>query len=192
MKIIFKKIVTYILRIESRLVLWKYKPKVIAITGSVGKTSTKDAVYAVISNVSYVRKSDKSYNSEIGLPLTVLGLPNGWNNPLGWLKKVLKGLGLFLSPWQSTRYPKWLVLETGVGKPNDMRRTASWLKTDAVIITAIGKTPAHIEFFNSRKNLIEEKSNLIKTLKKSGLLILNVDDEDVLQMKTESRHRVKT
>ena len=185
MKIIFKKIIAHILRLESQLILWKYKPKVIVITGSVGKTSTKDAVYAVISDFAYVRKSDKSYNSEIGLPLTVLGLPNGWNNPLVWLKNVLKGLWLFLSPWQSTRYPKWLVLEVGVGKPNDMRWTASWLKTDAVIITAIGETPAHIEFFNSRKNLIEEKSNLIKTLKKSGLLVLNADDEDVLQMKNQ-------
>ena len=48
MKTTFKKIITYILKTESRLVLWKYKPKVVAITGSVGKTSTKDAVYAVL------------------------------------------------------------------------------------------------------------------------------------------------
>jgi len=73
---IFKKIVTYVLQTESRLVLWKYEPKVITITGSVGKTSTKDAIYAVISGISYVRKSEKSYNSEIGLPLTVLGCAN--------------------------------------------------------------------------------------------------------------------
>ena len=75
MKTIFKKIIAYILRIESRLVILRYKPKIVAITGSVGKTSTKDAVYAVISGVSYVRKSEKSYNSEIGLPLTILGIP---------------------------------------------------------------------------------------------------------------------
>src|SRR3990172_7221889 len=118
MKIIFKKIITYILRIESRLVLWKYKPKIIVITGSVGKTSTKDAVYAVISKISYVRKSEKSFNSEIGLPLTILGCPNGWNNPAIWLKDIVWGLWLFLSPH---KYPKWLVLEVGVGKPGDMR-----------------------------------------------------------------------
>ena len=122
MKTAFKKIVIYILQIESQLVLWKYKPKVVVITGSVGKTSTKDAVYAVISKVSYVRKSAKSYNSEIGLPLTILGCPNGWNNPIIWLKNILKGLWLFLAPH---KYPKWLVLEVGVGKPGDMRHTAS-------------------------------------------------------------------
>ena len=153
-KSILKKIIAYILKLESRLVLWKYKPKVIAITGSVGKTSTKDAVYAVISKFSYVRKSEKSYNSEIGLPLTILGCPNGWSNPYTWTKNILVGLWLIIWP---NKYPEWLVLEVGVGKPGDMKRTASWLKTDAVIMTAIGETPVHIEFFDSRKHLIEEK-----------------------------------
>src|SRR3989339_898057 len=158
MRTIFRKTLIHILRIESRLVISKYKPKIIAITGSVGKTSTKDAVYAVLSGITYVRKSEKSYNSEIGLPLTILGVPNGWNNPLIWLKNILKGLWLLL---MYHKYPKWLVLEVGVSHPDDMHCTASWLKTDVVIITAIGETPAHIEFFNSRKHLIEEKSKLI-------------------------------
>lgn len=192
MKTTLKKIIAYILQIESRLILLKYKPKIVAITGSVGKTSTKDAVYAVLSLISHVRKSEKSYNNEIGLPLTVLGIPNGWNNPLVWLKNIFKGLWLFLNPFGFPKYPQWLVLEVGIGKDGDMRRTASWLKCDVVIITAIGETPVHIEFFNSRKDLIEEKSRLIKTLKKDGLLILNADDKDVLQMKTDSRRRTVT
>lgn len=189
MKNIFKKFIVYILRIESMLVLWKYKPKVVTITGSVGKTSTKDAVYAVISGISYVRKSEKSYNSEIGLPLTILGCPNGWNNPLIWLKNILRGLWLFVWPH---KYPEWLVLEVGIGKPGDMKKTASWLKSDVVIITAIGETPVHIEFFNSRKHLIEEKALLVKTLKKDGLLVLNADDEAVLEMKTKTKNRFIT
>ena len=82
MKKLFKKIILNILRIEAELVLKKYKPRIVTITGSVGKTSTKDAVYEVLSKFYYVRRSDKSYNSEIGLPLTILGLPNAWNNPL--------------------------------------------------------------------------------------------------------------
>ncbi len=192
MKTTFKKIIAYILRLESQLVLAKYKPKIIAITGSVGKTSTKDAVYAVLSKVAHVRKSEKSYNSEIGLPLTILGIPNGWNNPFVWFLNILKGLWLFIVPFKRNKYPKWLVLEVGVGKEGDMRRTASWLQTDVVIITAIGETPVHIEFFSSRKHLIEEKSQLIKTLKKDGLLILNADDPDVLSMKTKTRNLTTT
>jgi UDP-N-acetylmuramoyl-tripeptide--D-alanyl-D-alanine ligase len=185
MKTTLKKTIAYILKTESRLVLWKYKPKIIAITGSVGKTSTKDAVYAVLSKISYVRKSEKSFNSEIGLPLTILGVPNGWSNPMTWTENVFRGLWLIIWPHN---YPEWLVLEVGVGKPGDMFQTASWIKTDAVIITAIGDTPAHIEFFESRRHIIEEKSELIKTLKKDGLLVLNADDESVLEMKSKSKN----
>jgi UDP-N-acetylmuramoyl-tripeptide--D-alanyl-D-alanine ligase len=188
MKTTFKKIIVYILKIESELVLFKYKPKIIAITGSVGKTSTKDAVYAVLSQISHVRKSEKSFNSEIGLPLTILGVPNGWNNPFVWILNILKGLWLFLSPFGINKYPKWLVLEVGIGKPNDMKKTASWLKTDVVIMTAIGDTPSHVEFFNSYKHLVEEKSLLIKTLKKDGLLLLNADDPMILEMKEKSKN----
>ncbi|HYD91659.1 MAG TPA: Mur ligase family protein, partial [Flavobacterium sp.] len=90
MKEFLRKTISLILRIESKLVIRKYKPKIIAITGSVGKTSTKDAVFAVLSGVSHVRKSEKSYNSEIGLPLTVLGCPNGWSNPIAWIKIITK------------------------------------------------------------------------------------------------------
>ena len=184
-----KIILSNILRAESKMVLAKYKPKVVAITGSVGKTSTKDAVYAVLSKVAYVRKSEKSYNSELGLPLTVLGVPNGWNDPVIWVKNILKGFWLIVWPH---KYPKWLVLEVGVGKPGDMRTTASWLSTDVVIVTSIDKIPAHIEFFDSREHLIEEKSGLIKTLKKNGLLVLNRDDEAVYGMKSKTKSRIVT
>lgn len=189
MKLLFKKIISFILKLESRVVLWKYRPKVITITGSVGKTTTKDAVFAVLSKVAYVRKSDKSYNSELGLPLTILGSGSGWNNPITWLKIILKGMLLILFPH---RYPKWLVLEVGVGKPGDMKKTASFLKSDAVIITGFGATPAHIEFFDSREHLIEEKSGLIRTLRKKGMLILNADDEAALNLKDKSKARVIT
>lgn len=189
MQTFFKKTITYILRIESKLVLLKYKPKIVAITGSVGKTSTKDAVFAMLKESTYVRKSEKSFNSEIGLPLTILGCPNGWSSPLVWFKNIFKGLWLIIYPH---KYPTWLVLEVGIGKPGDMKKTASWLKSDVVIMTAIGETPVHIEFFNSRNHLIEEKSMLIKTLKKDGLLILNKDDEAIMGMKSKTKSKVVT
>ncbi len=189
MKEIFRKIVVYILILESRLILWRYKPKIVAITGSVGKTSTKDAVFAVLSKYAYVRKSEKSFNSQIGLPLTILGCPNGWNNPLVWVKNIFYGLGLIL---KTQSYPEWLVLEVGVGKPGDMAETASWLATDVVIITAIGDTPVHVEFFKSKNHLVEEKSGLINTLKKDGHLILNIDDAEVFNMRHKSKNRIFT
>jgi UDP-N-acetylmuramoyl-tripeptide--D-alanyl-D-alanine ligase len=107
MKNIFKKILIWILKTESQLVLKKYKPKIVAITGSIGKTSTKDALYNVLSPFCYVRKTEKSYNSQIGLPLVVLGIPNGWNDSVLWIKNILKGLWLIIWPHE---YPEWLIL----------------------------------------------------------------------------------
>ena len=87
-KKIFKKIIITILVLESKLVLLRFKPKIITISGSVGKTSTKDAIYTALKNNLKVRKNQKSFNSELGVPLTILGLETGWSNPLSWLKNL--------------------------------------------------------------------------------------------------------
>ena len=100
MKSIFKKIVVTILTAEAAMLLKKHKPTIIAITGSVGKTSTKDAIYAAIKNSTLARKSEKSFNSEIGVPLTVLGLSNGWNNPFVWIKNIIDGFLMVRSTMQ--------------------------------------------------------------------------------------------
>src|SRR4051812_26148697 len=115
MKTLFKKIVVTLIQAEAKLILKKYKPYVIAITGSVGKTSTKDAIYTVLSQSFFVRKSEKSFNSnDIGVPLTILGCPNGWNNPLVWARTIVKGLSMILV---THKYPRMLVLEVGLGAP---------------------------------------------------------------------------
>jgi len=91
-----KKIVINILTWQARIVLVRYKPKIIAVTGSVGKTSTKDAIFTVLSKFKTVRKTQKSYNSEIGIPLTILGCPNGWNSPVVWFENIIRGFILIL------------------------------------------------------------------------------------------------
>ncbi len=73
MKNLLKSIITFALSLLARLVVRRYKPHVVMVTGSVGKTSTKDAVAAVLATRFFVRKSDKSFNSEFGVPLTVIG-----------------------------------------------------------------------------------------------------------------------
>ena len=185
-KNIFKKIVIKILTWQARLVLARYHPKIIAITGSVGKTSTKDAIFTVLSKFKTVRKSQKSYNSEIGLPLTILGLPNGWNNPVIWLENIIKGFGLII--WTKS-YPEWLVLEVGAGKPNDIRSVTTWLSPDIVVITCFPDKPVHVEFFGSIENIIEEKSTLAFALKKNGTLILNHDDDKVYELHTKANRK---
>ncbi len=174
MRGIFKKIIVWILQAEAKAVLRKYKPKVVAITGSVGKTSTKDAVYAVLSKKYHVRKSEKSFNSEVGVPLTILGLGNAWGNPLHWLQNIIDGLSLIVT---RRPYPEWLVLEVGADRPGDIRSLAGWIKVDVAIITRLPEVPVHVEFFDSVEAVIEEKASLMDAVRPGGAILLYADDE---------------
>lgn len=163
-----------ILQLEAALVVRRYEPKVVAITGSVGKTSTKDAIYSVVASRAYARKSEKSFNSELGLPLTILGRPNAWNNPFRWAENIIDGLFLIL---RRGKYPEWLVLEVGADRPGDISSVATWLPVDIAVITRLPEVPVHVEFFDSPQAVVEEKASLIKALKKNGTLVLYGDDE---------------
>lgn len=182
-KSFLKKIIVFILTYLARIVILKYKPKIIAVAGSVGKTSTKDAIYTVLNSKLSVWKSDKSFNSEIGVPLAILGLKNGWSNPFLWLGNFWKGFELAIL---NEPYPKYLVLEIGADRPCDIRRIVAWLKPDVSVITRFGEVPVHVEFFKDRLELIEEDAEIVKALKKDGLLILNQDDKDALILKEKS------
>lgn len=176
----FKKIITSLLEFEATMVLRKYKPKIVAITGSVGKTSTKDAIYNVLASVFFVRKSAKSFNSEIGIPLTILGVENGWRNPITWAQNLLSGLVLILFP---SHYPKWLVLEVGADRPKDIKKITKWLKPDIVVLTRLGEVPVHVEFFDSPEEVVKEKGYLVKALHDSGTLIYNGDDKNCVALR---------
>jgi UDP-N-acetylmuramoyl-tripeptide--D-alanyl-D-alanine ligase len=176
MKSFFKKIIVKILIWESKAILKKYKPSIIAVTGTVGKTSTKDAIYTVVSSSEYVRKSEKSFNSEIGVPLTIIGCPNGWSDPFAWISNIFQGLELILF---KSEYPKCLILEIGADHPGDIESISKWLKIDVSVITKIGDVPVHVEFFPSPAHVVREKSFLIKALKPEGSLVLYVDDKKV-------------
>lgn len=180
MKNFLKKIIISILTLEARIVLRKYKPKIVAITGSVGKTSAKDAIYAVMNPTFFVRKSDKSFNSDIGLPLTILGVPNGWSNIFIWFKNIIEGFMLIVL---RNHYPKWLILEIGADRPGDIENISKWLKPDIVVVTRLPKVPAHIEFFDSPDAIIREKEYLVKSLKDDGALVLNGDDDTVFGLR---------
>jgi UDP-N-acetylmuramoyl-tripeptide--D-alanyl-D-alanine ligase len=182
-----KNIIVKILFWQSKRILKKYKPKIIAITGSVGKTSTKDAIFVVLSQFKSVRKSEKSFNSEIGLPLTIIGVPNAWSSVLGWIENLAKGFALIIFKYE---YPQWLILEVGAGKPGDITSVAPWLSPDIVVITHFPDRPVHVEFFGSVEKIIEEKSALAHAVKKDGLLILNHDDEKVYALHKKVKSRV--
>ena len=173
MKNFLKQIVVSILTAEARLLLWRHSPTIVAITGSVGKTSTKDAIYDAIKHTVPARKSQKSFNSEIGIPLTILGLRNGCNSPILWFWNIIDGAFTAIF---SRKYPVVLVLETGVDTPGDMCRLTNWLTPDVVVLTRLPDVPVHVEYFNSPEAVIEEKMLLVRSLKDNGVLIYNHDD----------------
>src|SRR5450830_395181 len=106
MKNILKYLFAFFLRILSRAVLHRYRPHIVMVTGSVGKTSTKDAVATVLATRFFVRKSEKSFNSQFGVPFTILGVDNPWNNPLAWFSLAKRAIALLVLP---NHYPKMLV-----------------------------------------------------------------------------------
>lgn len=176
MKSYVKKILVQILRTEAQAVLRRYRPHVAAVTGSVGKTSTKDAVYAVLAQSEHVRKSEKSFNSELGLPLTILGAPNAWSNPLRWLQNIIDGALLLAS---HHAYPRWLVLEVGADRPGDIKSVSKWLPVQVAVITRLPEVMVHVEFFESPQEVVQEKASLIDALLPGGTLVLYGDDARV-------------
>jgi len=186
MKNFFKKIVVYILTQEAKILLRRHRPTIIAVTGSVGKTSMKDAIYSILKKYHNVRKSEKSFNSEIGIPLTVLGLPNAWNNPFLWLKNIVDG---FLTAVLSKDYPSYIILETGIDRPGDMKKLVGWLKPNIVVLTRFPDIPVHVEYFKMPQDVIDEKMLLVEALKTDGIVVYNHDDPIIQAQLSSIRHK---
>ncbi len=180
MKNILKKIIVWILTIEAKLALKRYKPSIIAVTGSVGKTSTKDAIFTAISPFFHVRKSSKSYNGDIGIPLTILGLENPWNNYIKWIQNIFRGAFVLI---KKGNYPEYLVLEIGADRPGEIKSLMKWIHPDISVVTRVGSVPVHVEFYKSVAEVVKEKGEIIKGLKPDGFAILNIDDDDVRDMR---------
>lgn len=179
-----RRCVVLLLTWEARGMLARYQPKVIAVTGSVGKTTTKDAIHAALSETLFVRKNQKSLNSEIGVPLTILGLENAWNSPILWAWNLALGLSRLII---KQRYPEWLVLEVGADRPGDIRSVARWLRPDVAVLTGVPEIPVHVEYFNSPEDVYKEKKALAEYLKPGGKLVLNGDDERMRRLQQEYR-----
>ena len=185
MKDLIKPLIISILIWEAKLILAKHKPFIIGVTGNLGKTSTKDAIYAVMKQHFYTRRSEKSMNSEFGVPLTILGEKSGWGNPLKWMVIIVRGVFVI---WQKS-YPTHLVLEIGADRPGDIKSIASWVKPDITVVTQFGQVPVHIEFFPNRDAVVEEKGRLVEALKENGLFIYNADDHDAKKLLEKTKAR---
>jgi len=198
-----RKLLEQILRYFASAILKKYKPKIIGITGSVGKTTTKEAVFAVLSPHFKVRKSEKSYNNELGLPLTIIGAEAGGKSPIRWLGVFLKAIWLLINPLslslfsrsenrgrKSGGYPEILILEMAADKPGDIKYFLRFVKCDIGVVTAVG--PAHLEQFKELDKIVKEKSRVVSELGQNGVAILNFDDENVREMRQTTKAKVIT
>jgi UDP-N-acetylmuramoyl-tripeptide--D-alanyl-D-alanine ligase len=121
--------------------------KVVAITGSNGKTSTKDFTAAVLAHRFRVTKTEGNFNNHVGLPRTIL---------------------------EATSRDKIGVWEIGMNHPGEIATLAKVAAPDVAVITNIGV--AHIEFMGSREKIAEEKGSLAEAVGAEGTVILNADD----------------
>ena len=175
----FKKLLQLKLKILSKIILAKYKPEIIGITGSLGKTSARDAIAAVLSSKFNIRSSIKNYNNEIGLPLTIIGTQIPKNFIFGWSKVIFKALKIILI--RDKNYPKILVLEMGVDRIGDMDYLLNIVKPKIGVVTNISES--HLEFFKNIKIIAKEKGKLVQALPQSGWAVFNQNEKEVLRMK---------
>src|SRR5438034_4087789 len=122
--------------------------KLLGITGSNGKTSTKDFAASILGRGFRVTKTEGNFNNHVGLPRTML---------------------------EANRDDEFAVWELGMNHPGEIAALAGIASADAAIITNIGI--AHIEFMGSREATAQEKGALAEAIDPGGFVILNADDE---------------
>lgn len=125
----------------------KVNPTVVGITGSNGKTTTKDMVAAVLSKRFNVYKTQANFNNEIGVPMTIM---------------------------EMKPTTEILVLEMGMDRPGQLHHLSKLVRPDVALITMIGE--AHIEFFGSRDKIADAKMEITDFLKEDGEFIYNGDE----------------
>ena len=135
--------------------------KVVGITGSVGKTTVREAIAQLLQRKFCTLESPRNFNSEIGLPLALLGL----------------------SPRQ-----EWAVVELGPYDLREMRLLCALSRPDVGVVTNVG--PTHLERYGSLEAIEETKGTLAASLPAEGLAVLNADDKRTLRMSGRTTARV--
>ncbi len=179
MKSFFKHIITSLLALASAGVIRRYNPRVIMVTGSVGKTSTKDAIATTLQNHFFVRKSPKSFNSEFGVPFTILGVDNPWGNPLKWYSVIKATFSLLFLP---NHYPNMLVLEVGADRPGDLAKILKIATPDAVVVTRLPDIPVHVEAYSTPQAVRDEEFSPAYALAPGSALVICGDDTHAMEM----------
>lgn len=182
-----KRLVQRLIANLAKKTLRTYKPKIVAITGSVGKTSTKHAIAIALGTSRRVRATKGNYNNEFGMPLTILGEDPVGKSVTGWLGILWRGWRLSMG---GQDYPEVLVLEYGADKRGDIAYLCQLARPYISVVTAVGV--AHAEFIGTLEDVKEEKGTLVRSLAPDGIAVLNADDENVLAMRHMAKGAVVT
>lgn len=180
-----KSILQHILAWLARETIRTYQPRIIGITGSVGKTSTRDAMYAVLKKRFRLKKPEKNFNNEIGFPMSILGIEHQGTSNLRWFLVLVTCYIKVLI--RDTTYPEVLILEYGIDHPGDMDYLLSIARPSIVVVSAIGDIPVHVEFFKDPEEVIREKTKLVASVLPTGYVMLNHDDYAVYDMREKTR-----
>lgn len=121
---------------------------VVGITGSVGKTTTKEFIAKVLEQRYCILKTQGNYNNEVGLPLTIL---------------------------QIRKEHEIAILEMGINQFGEMDRLGEIAKPDICVITNIGQ--CHLEFLGTRKGILKAKTEVLPHIKEGGYICINSDDD---------------
>jgi UDP-N-acetylmuramoyl-tripeptide--D-alanyl-D-alanine ligase len=132
-----------------------------AITGSAGKTTTKEFAAAILARRFAVEKTPGNQNSQIGFPMSVVNLP---------------------------RSPEWLVGEMGLSEPGDLSTLSRAFEPDVAALLLVA--PAHLEFFASMEELALAKAEILEGLKPGGTFVANADDPRVAAIAARHHGRV--
>lgn len=148
-------------------------PTTIVITGSVGKTSAKDAILSVLSQGDVpVVHTQGNLNTEIGVPLSIMGYKEQPRGLWQWVAVLLNASFGKIVPLDKSYY----ILEFSADKPGDIGFLASKIKAEIACITQI--TPVHMAAYGSMDELIKEKQSIKLALKEGGTLIVNAMDNN--------------
>lgn len=182
-----KKSIEKILRLLAKIIIKKYRPFIIGITGSVGKTSTKEAILLVLKKHFSVRASFKNYNNELGVPLTIINAKSQGKNIFGWLGVIGRAIILIFLP---LKFPKVLILEMAADKPDDIKYLTSLASCQVGVLTSI--SPVHLEQFKNIENVLKEKQIIVTHLPPAGWAILNGDDERIVGLRNKIKAKILT